>query len=182
MNKKIMILAISIPILCLFIVIVCIMLPWITIGIGIALQPNPPTPEIKYGEFPFKLTYEINGEEKIVEDTIICKFEGFGADEGRGKYRKWKMYLASDNKEDKVFLLNVDKTTNIFYTIGSAEYYMNDIVNGWHVSDYSIVSFDAIFVKSNGLSGTVRAIELLSEYGIRIISFSSSDPIINNFK
>ena len=45
--------------------ILMISLPWILLGIGIASLPNPPEPEVKYGEFPFKLVYEVDGEQKL---------------------------------------------------------------------------------------------------------------------
>jgi hypothetical protein len=37
--------------------------PWVMLYAGISLSSNPPTPEITYGEFPFRLEYEINGEQ-----------------------------------------------------------------------------------------------------------------------
>lgn len=37
--------------------------------------PAPPIPEITYGEFPFRLEYEKNGERFIIEDTIIAEFD-----------------------------------------------------------------------------------------------------------
>jgi len=71
--------------------------PWVMISLGISLLPNPPKPGITYSEFPFRLVYEINGERKVIEDTLICEYDGIGMDEGRGKYRKWKEHLASGN-------------------------------------------------------------------------------------
>ena len=50
-------------------------------------------PEIRYGEFPFRLEYEINGERFVIEDTVICEFDGIGWNEAQGKFRKWKDYL-----------------------------------------------------------------------------------------
>ena len=35
-----------------------------------------PEPKIKYGEFPFVLTYEVDGEIRVIEDTIVCEYEG----------------------------------------------------------------------------------------------------------
>ncbi len=92
-------------------------MPWLLLFIGIQLGPNPPRPEITYGEFPFRLEYEINGERKVIQDTLICKFDGFGSDEGRGKYRKWKTRLASGN--ERLTLLKVDETMEIYYSGGS---------------------------------------------------------------
>lgn len=54
------------------------------------LTPNPPEPQITYGEFLFKLECEINGDKKTVEDTVMREYDGIGWNEGSGKYRKWK--------------------------------------------------------------------------------------------
>ena len=62
-----------------------------------------PKPEITYGEFPCVLTYEVNGEIKVIEDVIVCEFDGFEAANEAGKYRKWKTYLKS-GKEDMTLL------------------------------------------------------------------------------
>lgn len=45
---------------------------WVT-----QLPPNPPKPEIKYGEFKFKMTYYIDGKLKEISDVIVCEFKGF---------------------------------------------------------------------------------------------------------
>lgn len=73
--------------------------PWATMFFGISSFPNPTKPEITHGEFPFHLVYEINGETKVIEDTLICEYDGIGMNEGNGKYRKWKESLASGNKK-----------------------------------------------------------------------------------
>ena len=52
--------------------------PWIAIDLHMRLSPDPPMPEITYGEFPFRLVYELNGEQIVIEDIIICEFDGFG--------------------------------------------------------------------------------------------------------
>ena len=44
-------------------------------------------PKVKYAEFPFKLTYELSGEVRSIEDIIICEFDGFSIDEANGKHR-----------------------------------------------------------------------------------------------
>ena len=62
-------------------------------------NPTPPPPDIQYGEFPFKLTYELNGEIKVVEDTIICEFVGFVNRGTAGKARRWKTTLKSGNEQ-----------------------------------------------------------------------------------
>ncbi|MDN9010180.1 hypothetical protein [Brevibacillus laterosporus] len=45
--------------------------PWIMISLGISSLPNPTKPEITSGEFLFRLVYMINGETKVIEDTLM---------------------------------------------------------------------------------------------------------------
>ena len=65
---------------------------------GCFLLLNPPKPGITYGEFPFRLTYELNGEIKVIEDTIIAEFDGFSTPTSAGIYRVWKTRLKSGNE------------------------------------------------------------------------------------
>jgi hypothetical protein len=51
-----------------------------------------PKPEIKEGEFDFALTYEMDGETKVIEGTYVCKFEGISRALD-GVNRKWKGYI-----------------------------------------------------------------------------------------
>jgi hypothetical protein len=167
-----------VPLLLIVAIIIYLALPWFLINIGIQLQPNPPRPEITYGEFPFRLEYEINGERKIVKDTIICEFDGFGSDEGRGKYRKWKEKLASGN--ERITLLKVNDTKEIFFSPGTPEYYMDDLESRKSGSSFP----DAIFIEKDGritTSGLITADELLKEYNIKLISWDAKQPIKNNF-
>ncbi|WP_350339123.1 hypothetical protein [Paenibacillus polymyxa] len=70
-------LLLSIPLLLKFAIVVYIALPWLLIFIGIQLELNPSRPEITYGKFPFRLEYEINGQRKVIQDTLICEYDGW---------------------------------------------------------------------------------------------------------
>jgi len=170
-SAQLALIIIAIVVFCLFLLI--------PIGryINVALGPNPPRPTITYGEFPFRLEYEINGEVVVVEDTVICKFDGFRINTD-GKSLQWKQYLASNKREDSVLLLKADIATKIYYTVGAAMYYMDA---DKYLPEYSIVRYDAIYVTNNG-SGLVSAEKLFNNYGIRIISFEPSERIKNTFK
>ncbi|WP_336297944.1 hypothetical protein [Aneurinibacillus uraniidurans] len=85
MKSKIL-LTLGIPLLLVVVIVAYLTLPWLFILVHIQLQPNPPRPEIIYGEFPFRLEYEINGQRKVIENILICEFDGFGANEGIGKF------------------------------------------------------------------------------------------------
>ena len=88
-----------IPLLLVVAIVIYLALPWLLISIGIQLQPNPPRPEITFREFPFRLEYEINGERKIIKDTLICQFDGFGSDEGQGNIASGRKDLQVEMRE-----------------------------------------------------------------------------------
>ncbi|MEC0180523.1 hypothetical protein P4H61_03305 [Paenibacillus peoriae] len=179
MKMKKTLLLISIPLLLVFAIIVYIALPWLLILIGIQLEPNPPRPEITYGKFPFRLEYEINGQRKVIKDTLICEYDGIGSDEGRGKYRKWKERLASGN--ERITLLKVDDTKEIYYSPGNANYYMGDLDDP---GEYEHYFPDALFIERDSIganTGIILADELLDKYHIKLISWDYTPPIKNNF-
>lgn len=54
----------------------------------------PDSPEIKYGEFPFKITYKLDGEVYTVEDVYICEYKGLGfTSEYCGFYNRWEGHI-----------------------------------------------------------------------------------------
>lgn len=168
--------------------------PWLLIFIGIHSEPNPPRPEITYGEFPFRVEYEINGQRKVIQDTLICEFDGFGADEGNGKYRKWEERLASGNSF-RQSLLEVNGKVEISYYPGIAEYFMGDLGDNEEfqqtIADSIVIKRGSRMIKKDGRvfendGMTVstqfsNADEFLDKYHIKLISWDSTPPIKNNF-
>ena len=153
-------------------------IPWLALFTGIQLSPSPPKPEITYGEFPFELVYEVDGNLIIVNDVYVCKYDGIGSNTGTLKYRKWKGYIKSSKQQG--VLLTEDDDREIYCFVGSAEYYMDDeeypeqtplsprvydIRKKKYSMDYEIYTSD----------------ELLERYNINIISWNFSDPIENSF-
>jgi hypothetical protein len=169
-----------------------VVVPWATIALGISLMPNPPKPEITYGEFPFRLVYEINGQQKVVQDTLICEYAGIGMNEGRGKYREWKERLASGNQ--KILLLNTNGASGIvfrkqktlkqeiYYDPGPAWYYMGDLERGnGYKHSFPNASFSEEYQDGSGPYGNILADELLEKYKIKLISWDYTQPIKNSF-
>lgn len=166
--------------------------PWLMIFLGTSLLPNPPTPEITYGEFPFRLEYEINGQRMVIQDTLIFELDGIGADEGRGKYRKWKEHLASGNQ--KILLMNTDGASSIaygnreilnqviYYDPGPAWYYMGEYEsdNGFKHA-FPDASYSEKYQNGSSTYGIIQADELLQKYNIKLISWDYTEPIKNTF-
>ena len=167
------------------------------LNVFLLIGPRPPAPEVKYGEFPFRLEYLLNGESVVVEDTLICQFSGYGVNAGVGKYREWTATLASGNERivlceatgvSSLYHGDPEDTTEsiaalntvIYFNPGAASYYMGD--NYTHRTNFP----DALyFMERNGIlgqEGVVQADVLLSDFGIELISWEISDPIVNTFK
>lgn len=178
-NKKRIpcILAISIILVLLLICVV----PWGSIFIGTMLLEEPAKPEIVREEFSFLLIYKINGEKKVIEDTLICEFDGIGVDEGRGKYRKWKSKLASGNTNIILWEKKGNVKQQIFYNYEPPGYYMGDpYYKDGNKSNYS----DVVLKKESSDIDEefISEKKLLQKYNIEIISWDCEEPIKNVFK
>lgn len=167
-------------------------LPWVIIGLGMHFGPNPPVPEITYGEFPFQLEYEIEGERKIIEDIIICEFDGFEQRGEAGRYRKWKTTFKSG--KERIVLLNTrdlnitdewgKKILEFNFYFGNAEYYMGDSLANNHKSAQDFNWVEYLYQTADGIIGgsALKAEEAYEKYKIRLIRWEASSPIQNTFK
>lgn len=154
-------------------------------------------PVIQTGEFPFKVTYEVNGETFTIEDTVICTYNGLDHSAWFGKPRTWNEYLKSRDEEKTVLLKDenvnsVLKTTRIDDEIrvvlhyGMGAYYMGDpnaksLIHGKpHIcySEKYTEQPSTIHYESTKLSKK----DLEKYFGIKILEFQFSKPIKNTFK
>jgi len=171
-------------------VLAFVALPWVAMFIyWTVLSPNPPMPEIRYGEFPFRLEYELNGESFIVEDTLICEFDGVW-NSGMGKYLQWKMRLLSGDvltrfgglyritgayewKSHGVVRLFDDANStigSIYCDIGNPQYYLG----------YNILSGYSPGIVFSPRPEIIADDVLWDQYQIRIIKAEFSQPMEGN--
>lgn len=147
-----------------------------------------PKPEITYGEFPISITYEINGEIKVMEDTVVCEFAGFEVLGEAGKYRKWKSHLKSGN--ERLVLMNGGESElkfEISTSYGQPDYYMGDL-RYESIEEYEKKMSDDRYLGyvqwENGVQ-TGRSItkeEVWEKYKLKILDVQYSQPIHNSFK
>ena len=202
--KRILIVVIALILLC--VIGFCIIAsPWILLSVGLFLSPAPPKPEIKYGEFDFELVYEIDGESRTIEDTIICEFDGFNIDEANGKTRKWEdEFVNKQNNElyawrveqignpehneykhgrepdyDSIVLKNIDNY-KVLLKVDDAYTVMGEPGHQVHKSvKPSIKVYDKNICYYLDPDATSR---FLWDHNFRIISWECDDPIENTFK
>ena len=149
---------------------------WQQIIAGFEALPDPPQPQITYGEFPFTLVYELNGEVIVLEDTKICEYDGVGVG-SNGKYRKWIGRLADSGNGD-VFIIS-DDTREVYCYIGSAGYYMNDE----KYPEQRPLTPRIYYVKLNNNDRSILSqAELLEKYNVKLLSWEFTDPVENTFR
>ena len=179
----------SILVVVLVIVLTFWFVIWYIFG-GNAYFNIVPKPEITYGEFPFTLKYELDGEIKVLEDTIICEFDGFKVIGEAGKFRQWKTKIKSGG--EKIILWDTQqldirddfgrKILEFYFSYGNGEYYMGDEYNS---SNGEINSWiDYTYKNDDGTTGgsAYKSDVACEKYKIRLISWEVSPPITNSFK
>lgn len=190
MKKTLIITGIIISILLLIILLLMFWF-WFIFGGG-SYFIQVPKPEITYGEFPFRLKYEINGKIETIEDTLVCEFDGFNVEGENGKYRKWKTSVKSTGK-DMITLYDLRKNNDftdwgnqvleLCFDPGNGEYYMGD--TGDRQRKGSLGTWiDYLYLSESGKTGysAFKPDEAWEKYNIKIISWEIADPIQNNFK
>ena len=151
--------------------------PWMILYLSIYTSPDPPVPQTTYGEFPFELVYEINGEIITVKDVIVCEFDGFYMSEAGGKQRKWKSYFKETGQELGVFLTE-DEDRIVYCYVGSAAFYMDDEK---YPEERPLTP--RVYDKNKTINTEILSQEeLLEIYNIKIISWNFSEPIENTFQ
>ncbi len=177
------------PIVIVFIMIICLS------GCEKGYEPAPQTTE---GEFPFIFEYEINGERYLIEDTVVCKFNGYDLSNPFPfmKYsRTWYQSLKSGQEQKRLILelednsvsvlvkgrINAVSKENLFY--GSGGYYLGDPEDSERAPCINYVEKYKTSEKVTHNEVTSLTNEQLEEYfGIKIIRFEFSEPINNKFE
>ena len=154
-------------------------------------------PKTTYGEFPFSLVYEIDGERVEIKDTLVIEYEGCEKEFDRIEY-KWNAYYKNSIPDERYAeysksihickgeIAGLIGPVRVNFFIGHCEDYMGlpepypnvyekmnpgDIYISYYVKDERL---------HNNLGNAERLIteeELYEYFNIRIIEKTVSDPI-----
>ena len=144
-----------------------------------------PKPEIKEGEFDFALTYEVDGETKVIEGTYVCKFDGVSRNiDGVG--RKWIGYIKDhDDSIDYEIKKTDDGTIKINLDIYS-QFFMSDPIYKLSGNTDDPKPEPYIYITSGDASAEDPANEvtfnLYEGDDVKIISFEYDEPIENVYR
>lgn len=161
----------------LSVIIIYSALPWLILYFGKIFSKNPPEPKIKYGEFPYSITFRIDGETRVFSGKYICRFKGFSWNEGSGKFRQWEGSI--DDTGEECILLIEDENNKVYCSIGYPEYYMGDT----EAISVKYPGEPHLFVEQKDINDQTIWLpgKIMSVYNIEIVSWDFSDPIQNEF-
>ena len=141
-----------------------------------------PKPEIKNGEFDFALTYVVDGEEKKIEGTYVCKFDGTSR-ELDGVSRDWTGYIKDHDNYTEYEIKTTDEGVIMVSLDIRPEFFMSDPD---YIDSYDIVPEPYVFITSGDPTIEDPTNEVSFDYysgdDVKIISFEYDDPIENIYK
>ena len=157
-------------------------------------------PQIAEGEFPFVVEYEFNGERYLIEDTVVCSWDGYDMSNnfaifGYPYSRIWDASLKSRDESKRVLIefepnaesLLVDGRNNIesrvILSYGSGGYYLGDPNDTEYYPRINYIENYEISSKMSKIDSTKLSNDQLEKlFGIKIIRFEFSEPIENKFE
>lgn len=144
-----------------------------------------PKPEIKEGEFDFALTYEVDGETKVIDGTYVCEFDGVSrAIDGVGRH--WDGYIKDHDDFTDYEIKTTDAGTVKINLDICPEFFMSDPFYEVIKSTDDPKPEPYIYITSGDSSKEDPANEVsFSTYegdDVKIISFEYDLPIENVYR
>lgn len=144
-----------------------------------------PKPEIKEGEFDFALTYEVDGETKVIEGTYVCEFDGITrAIDGVG--RDWTGYIKDHDDFTDYELKTTDEGTIKVNLDICSEFFMADPFYKINANTDDPKPEPYVYITSGDPSLEDPANEvtfnLYEGDDVKIISFEYDPPVENIYR
>lgn len=139
-----------------------------------------PKPEIKEGEFDFSLTYEVDGDTKVIEGTYVCKFKGVSRNLD-GVARKWKGYIKDHSDSTDYEIKTTDEGVIKINLDICSEFFMSDPFYESIVSSNDPEPMPYLYVVAEE-SENEYMVNYYEGDDVKIISFEYDEPIENEYK
>ena len=144
-----------------------------------------PKPEIKEGEFDFALTYEVDGDTKVIEGTYVCKFKGVSR-QLDGVSRQWKGYIKDHDDFTDYEIKTTDEGTIKIDLDISSEFFMSDphYKASGNTDDPKPEPYIYITSGDSSIEDPANEVffSLYEGDDVKIISFEYDEPIENIYK
>jgi hypothetical protein len=137
---------------------------------GIALKPK-----VTEGEFPFSITYELDGETVTIKDVYKVHYEKLGG----YKSRVYSGEIGNRGEDNTIYNLKKDDVGRVeLWTHFHPDYLMGDSEYDYYDDEAfepKIYYYDAQETESHDE-------ETLAEHGVKLISFDYPEPIKNSLR
>ena len=159
---------------------------------AISRSRNSLTPTIQTGEFPFRVVYELEGERFVVEDTIICSFDGW--QQHSNNRRNWQTRLTSHPDRNVTFrssrILEGEEMQgdrrrefSIYIDVGNCAYFMGERSEGRSPELRLWQTLHNPYPQRGSSSwGESINSSQVENYGITIVEFDFPQRINNSFE
>lgn len=142
---------------------------------NIAMQPNIPQ-----HDFPFSITYELDGKVETFEGIYTAFYVGNGGYIDASIRQYDGVFTSNREDGDTSIILRDDANGTIYLrTRFYPDYLMGDPEYDTYFSDYP---FEPLLTYSNFELGDFEDEQTLLEQGARLISWEYPEPIVNSFK
>jgi len=134
-------------------------------------------PAVTYAEFPFEITYMLEGELITIEDVYVCEYKGW-LYQFNGTRREWKGYMKSTQEE---YILVVDHRENrkVVCIPGSPGYFMGD---DYYRNKYDEPTLLLLQYEKDGIYTEKLTRGWEEYYDVSLVSWTIADPIVNSFE
>lgn len=146
-----------------------------------------PQPEIREGEFNFSLTYEVDGETKVIDGVYVCEYKGINRQlDGIGL--KWNGYIKGHEDNCNYEIKTTDEGTVVVDLNLSPKYFMADPSYVLLFSSEDEAKPEAELYITSSSMGDVESpenevsIDTYESDDVKIISFEYDRPIENIYK
>lgn len=139
---------------------------------SIAKKPN-----ITEGEFPFTITYEMDGERFVIKDVYKAEYEGNGG-YADTLHRKYDGTIIGLGEQSTIYTFKQENNTRIeLNTFFYADYMMGDTEYDYFDEE----PFEPRFYYYDANEQEYHDEETLAAHGVKMISFEYPEPIKNSF-
>lgn len=134
-------------------------------------------PAITEGEFPFSITYEMDGETFVIKDVYKAEYEGNGG-YADTMHRNYNGTIIGLGEQSTIYTVKRENNTRIeLNTFFYADYMMGDTEYDYFDEE----PFEPRFYYYDANEQEYHDEETLAAHGVKMISFEYPEPIKNSF-
>lgn len=135
-------------------------------------------PVITENEFPFSITYELNGETKTMEGIYAVAFTGFGGYVDPTERNYEGQVISQHEGADTSFVLGeVEDGVIMIYTKFHPDYLMGETYYDY----FSDEEFRPVLIYEDPDGASYEDEEIVLEHGAKIISWEYPEPVENSY-